>query len=139
MIKIEEDAAAFLADESVVMSDDVAETGPTSSLNNILASEEGDLNNPGQRARVSSDLRISEVEDPDEPEDSTINIDQLKMEAYIQGKNHILNGVNHTLKIFWEVWRDSLPFKTEIMKIIYLALNRDRPKWLSEIIIKTLE
>lgn len=61
------------------------------------------------------------------------------MEAYVQGKNHILNGVNHTLKIFWEVWRNSIPFKTEIMKIIYQALNKDRPKWLSEIIIKTLD
>lgn len=33
MINIEEDNADIFADESVVMSDDVAETGATSSLN----------------------------------------------------------------------------------------------------------
>ena len=43
--------------------------------------------------------------------------------AYSQGKLEIIQGVNQTLKIFWEVWRDSLPFKNEIMKIIYMAIN----------------
>lgn len=33
MIKIEEDDADIFADESVLMSEDLAETGPTSSLN----------------------------------------------------------------------------------------------------------
>ena len=59
--------------------------------------------------------------------------------AYINGKHEVIQGVNQFLKIFWEVWRDSLPFKTEIMKIIYLSLNEVRPKFMSEIIIKTLD
>ena len=121
----------------MVMSDDQAETGPTSSLNQFI-SEEGDINVPGQRAKPTSELRISEINDQDEPEDGIVDVEQLKMEAYNQGKNHVVNGVNHALKIFWEVWRESLPFKTEIMKIVYLCLNKDRPRFLSEIIIKTL-
>jgi len=47
--------------------------------------------------------------------------------------------VNQTLKVFWEAWRDSMPFKNEIMKIVYLSLNKTRPKFLSEFIIHTLD
>lgn len=70
---------------------------------------------------------------------TSVDVDREKQLAYISGKHEIIQGVNQTLKIFWEVWRNSMPFKTEIMKIIYLALNQGRPKFLSEIIIKTLE
>ena len=88
------------------------------------------------------DIKITqEKQSPEESEEEEQYISQSSGsdQAYTQGKLEIIQGVNQTLKIFWEVWRNSLPFKTEIMKIIYLAINQDRPKFLSEIIIKSLE
>jgi len=43
------------------------------------------------------------------------------------------------LLIFWEVWRTAQPFKAKVMQTIYVALNKNRPKFLSEIIIKSIE
>lgn len=57
----------------------------------------------------------------------------------MNGKQHLLEGVNHTLAIFWEVWRSSQPFKNELMKTIYLALNKNRPKFLEEVNVTGLE
>lgn len=47
--------------------------------------------------------------------------------------------LNKMLQIFWEVWRNAQPFKAKIMQTIYVALNKNRPKFLSEIIIKSIE
>ena len=57
----------------------------------------------------------------------------------MNGKQHLLDAINHTLAIFWEVWRSSQPFKNELMKTIYLALNKNRPKFLDEVNITGLE
>jgi hypothetical protein len=94
---------------------------------------------------ITTEIKVDQgKQTPEESEEEEVvqesrDRDQLQELAYIRGKHEIIQGVNQTLKIFWEVWRHSLPFKMEIMKIIYLNLNKDRPKFLSEIIIKTLE
>ena len=51
----------------------------------------------------------------------------------------MLEGINHTLAIFWEVWRNSEPFKNELMKTIYLALNKNRPTFLDEVVVTGLD
>jgi hypothetical protein len=47
--------------------------------------------------------------------------------------------MNQVMKIFWEVWRNAQPFKNQVMKTIYIALNKDRPNFMQEIIINSLE
>ena len=47
--------------------------------------------------------------------------------------------INHVWKVLWEIWRDSQHFKREVMKVIYIALNKRRPSWISEIIINDWE
>lgn len=70
---------------------------------------------------------------------SQADIDRIQTEAFMNGKQHIVQGINHTLQIFWEVWRSSPPFKNELMKTIYLALNKNRPTFLEEVVVTGLE
>ena len=47
--------------------------------------------------------------------------------------------MNQAMRIFWEVWRNAQPFKNQVMKTIYIALNKDRPNFMQEIVINSIE
>lgn len=60
-------------------------------------------------------------------------------EGFLHGKLEIIEVMNQTMKIFWEVWKTSSAFKLTIMKDIYNSLNKRRPSFLDEIIVTGYE
>lgn len=50
-----------------------------------------------------------------------------------------LDAFNQTIKVFWEVWKNSPTFKSIVMKDIHQSLNKKRPDIMSEIIVTGYE
>jgi hypothetical protein len=40
---------------------------------------------------------------------------------------------NSVLAVLWEAWKEAVPFKRLVLEEIYLAINVNRPQFLSEI------
>lgn len=47
--------------------------------------------------------------------------------------------MNQTIKIFWDVWKNSPAFKSTVMKDLHNSLNKKRPDLMSEIVVTGYE
>ena len=54
-------------------------------------------------------------------------------------KSEMIDCMNQTMKVFWEVWKTSSAFKATVMKDLYQALNKKRPDFMTEIIVTSFE
>ena len=66
-------------------------------------------------------------------------MDEATEKAYQSGRNIMISGFNHLMRVMWQMWKKSENYKLEVMKAIYVALNARRPTWMSEIIINSWE
>jgi hypothetical protein len=40
-------------------------------------------------------------------------------QGYLAGKSEMIDCMNQTMKVFWEVWKTSSAFKATVMKDLY--------------------